>query len=477
MADTTLNCEQAIFTSTRTAMGEGYRIIAASKGLRPDEKQTITRNSPSHDALCAAQGRDQAKSFTEGEVVATAFYPLPSGRLCVALSCFAGAEHTGRGGQRIYTHNVVLPADALSKIAFNPYHVLRAMHAEGLATPQLKPPAILPEVQLKISKCGGPPSNSVWRAQLSSAIRRHLLINLLADRSLILNLETDWMEVAEAIILGIPGPSRSKLSVCTGMKYSVGRSHRLQLLHDATTTTKTRMAGQRIEYIEPANFNAPKVENSNWATFVDHLWERGDLATLELRTAKPFRDVSLEARERVGRWYVAMNEAPKMETARLLSSVAETLEPRNDPIEREIVAELHGVIQGVILDRLQAMSWPQISLSWAPLVQAWRRGEAGCMFAHPLVVAGLRRALRDDPAAAAAAAFQVARDVPAHAQANGHNKLLDDVLQRAAEWAQLVEAPQREPLRSVVPQWRTVRPGCPLVKKLFDALMTPLPCP
>ena len=33
-------------------MGEGYRIIASSRGLRPDERKAITQNSPSHDALC-----------------------------------------------------------------------------------------------------------------------------------------------------------------------------------------------------------------------------------------------------------------------------------------------------------------------------------------------------------------------------------------------------------------------------------------
>ena len=48
----TLYCEQAVFTSTRMPTGEGYRITACSRGLRPDIKQVITRHSPSEDALC-----------------------------------------------------------------------------------------------------------------------------------------------------------------------------------------------------------------------------------------------------------------------------------------------------------------------------------------------------------------------------------------------------------------------------------------
>ena len=107
MSETTLTCDQAIFTSVRTPMGEGYHIIGASRQLRADEKQAITRNSPSHEGLCPVV--DAAGADTP-EVVGASFYSLPSGRLCVALSCLAGAEHTGRGGQRVYTHSVVFAA-------------------------------------------------------------------------------------------------------------------------------------------------------------------------------------------------------------------------------------------------------------------------------------------------------------------------------------------------------------------------------
>ncbi|MBU0718028.1 MAG: hypothetical protein KJ749_07255, partial [Planctomycetes bacterium] len=107
MSYASIKCDCAIFTSVRTSMGEGYRIIAASRGLRPDEKQVITRNSPSHNGTCAPPSSADAETPT---VVGAAFYPLPPGRLCVALSTHAGAEHTGRGGPRVYTYNVVFDA-------------------------------------------------------------------------------------------------------------------------------------------------------------------------------------------------------------------------------------------------------------------------------------------------------------------------------------------------------------------------------
>ena len=64
MTVTDLTCDQAIFTSIRGPMGEGYRIVAASRGLRPEEKQAITRLSPSHEALCWPPGPGAFRSST-----------------------------------------------------------------------------------------------------------------------------------------------------------------------------------------------------------------------------------------------------------------------------------------------------------------------------------------------------------------------------------------------------------------------------
>ena len=142
---TTLRCDQAIFTSVRTPMGEGYRIIAASRGLRADDKQAITRHCPSHEGLCheAPRPGDPAPAPE-----AAAFYGLPSGHLCAALSCFAGAEHTGRGGQRVYTQCAVFDEEDFERCGYNAFSVIRAMVAAGLTSPKLKPANPLPDLQL-----------------------------------------------------------------------------------------------------------------------------------------------------------------------------------------------------------------------------------------------------------------------------------------------------------------------------------------
>jgi hypothetical protein len=55
-----------------------------------------------------------------------AFYSLSSDRFCIAASHHAGAEHSGRGGQRVYTHNVIVSGDDLAKCGFNPFTIIRA---------------------------------------------------------------------------------------------------------------------------------------------------------------------------------------------------------------------------------------------------------------------------------------------------------------------------------------------------------------
>ena len=100
-----VRCAQAIFTSLRGPTGSGYRLVATSGGLSRDERQQIATRSPSHDALC-----DPGP-----EATALSFYPLDSGRLCLAHSCYAGLEGSGRGGRRTYTRAVVIDAPGLAR--------------------------------------------------------------------------------------------------------------------------------------------------------------------------------------------------------------------------------------------------------------------------------------------------------------------------------------------------------------------------
>jgi hypothetical protein len=452
-----LTCDQAIFTSIRSAMGEGYRIVAASRGLRPEEKQVITRLSPSHEALCWQPG-DEA----DGSRFAAAFFSLPTGRLCVAYSCYAGAEHTARGGQRVYTHNVVFAEQDFPSCAFNPFHVIRAMIAAGLTVPDLTPGTMLPEVRLPID-AGGPPSTASFAAALDSPHRRYALQGLFDERTLVVPLQTGWVEAAETLLLGVPGPMRTKVSLGAGLRYSVGRCHRLHVFCDEKGAARSRIVGQAVEYLDPM-VALPDAPTSAWLAFVDRHWTRADDAALSRRTSRPFTDVAPAARERIGNLYNAIDAVPQTSIPDLLTLAVSHLDACSSGVEDDIRKELLAGIHQTLLRRLAIVRWADAQPFWPRLVALWRRKDAA--FAQPLIDATLRALMRENALVAAEAALDVASDLPPGLNQDQHTRLLGEVLDRLASHPPSDADPDR--LAALCTRWQSARPDCHDLRGLID---------
>ena len=139
-APAALGAEHAVFTSIRSPLGEGYRLIASSAGISAEEKKEIIRRSPSHGSLCESASSSRALSS----------YSLASGRQVVAISCFAGREHTGRGGHRVYTNITVLDGPQFRHFNWDPILVQTAVVDALGEEPNLKPPAMLPRLELTL---------------------------------------------------------------------------------------------------------------------------------------------------------------------------------------------------------------------------------------------------------------------------------------------------------------------------------------
>ena len=116
----TVQVERAVFTSDRSPMGVGYRLVAASPGITRDEKREIVQCAPSHGSLC-----DDSP-----DAAALASFGLSSGRRCLLISRHAGVEQTGRGGYRVHTHVLVLAPEAFERFSCDPFSVERAALAE-----------------------------------------------------------------------------------------------------------------------------------------------------------------------------------------------------------------------------------------------------------------------------------------------------------------------------------------------------------
>lgn len=452
-----LTCDQAIFTSIRTPTGEGYRIIAASRGVKPEEKRTITRFSPSHDALCSSQ---------ESQPLGVAFYPLPTERLCVAYSCLAGAEQTGRGGERVYTYNLIFAVEDFPLCGFNPFAVLRAMSKAGLCEPQLQPPTSLPTVSLELNGAELSPAGAELSAAFAAPWRGHCLDALLNARTLIVSLPDRWIETMEAMLLGVPGPMRARFSFGAGLKFSVGRCHNLSLISDDQSVTRKKILGRPIAYLDPIHDTPPEASTSTWVSFVERHWVTGDFAKLFPRTSLEFSDTTPVTLERIGLIFDEIDKVPETETGALLAIAAQHLGEPTDATEAELAANLLLKIQGALLERFGRHAYDAPEAHWPALCDLWRRGEEGFLFADVLVRAALRLVGERDACRAADLAFALAGDPSAPASPAGLDELVTETLERLAAWMQQAPEEKLVDVGALVDRWRSLRPRCEILDRI-----------
>lgn len=290
----TLRIERAIFTSIRSPMGEGYRIVAASKGISSDEKRAITRCAPSHGSLC-----DPA-----GGATALASFVLDSGRRCVFLSANRGTEHTARGGCCVYTHVLVVDPEAFRRFHCDPFEL------EAAALPQLgneqdtAPPPRLEPLTLRsgaepagLSGAGGrsqqlvTPADRAFAAddyeridgvlrafleQLAIGPSGHAAAGPRAGRSLLVVGAPRPQRVLGRVLAATPAALRERLSLSYGLRFSPARRFRL-VLTDASSNERDRI--ERDRELDVIAWDSPPPSESGpfdrWLRFVRQRWEAG----------------------------------------------------------------------------------------------------------------------------------------------------------------------------------------------------------
>ncbi len=456
MPKTMLCCDQALFTSVRTPMGEGYRIIAASKGLKPGEKQEITRNSPSHEALCL-EG-----DVTVASPLAVAFYPLATGRRCLAMSRLAGAEQTGRGGQRVHTHIVVFDATDLSRFGFNPLRILRALVESAGTEPKLDPPAVLPELELSVDDSDCPVA-----PPLPSATRMHILRSLLDGRDLVMAMPGDWLTAAEAILLGLPGPVRADVSFGAGLQFSLSRLHRLNLLSDEKGKAKLRTTGQTVDYMNTDSTEPlPVLASSSWLTFVERCYASGDMACLSRRTSRAYTDTTPVGCERLGDLFGTIDRIPQCDCQTMLRMASESFSDTSEGPAGELREELVEALKRHLPDRFDATPITDACRLWEPIVALWRRPGREAAFAQNLLVRAVSRITNEDPLLAARLTAGIAVEAAQHEDADGCNALFVQVLTRLRQWIATAADARTVEAVPVAQLWQQVRPYSKTVREL-----------
>ncbi|NOX58968.1 MAG: hypothetical protein GXP29_08950, partial [Planctomycetes bacterium] len=265
-------CDQAIFTSQKSPMGEGYRIVAASPGIRPEEKAEITRQSPSHGALSA----------TSQQAVGMMAYPLPTGRYCVCHCKHDGAEHTARGGQRVRTHVAILDPPGFQLFHDNPFAVHQALANVHVAALRGFNPSI-PRLTLKSEVRYSPPRYLTTGGGADTFLR--VVRSLLSEDPCVLASVPEAKPTLHWALMMLPLSMRPARSFSVGVSFSLARRLTTTAIHHDLDRVKQMIAGQSIQWRDFRGEPLPQENAYNdWVEFVHRRVDQHRLHEVESLT-------------------------------------------------------------------------------------------------------------------------------------------------------------------------------------------------
>jgi hypothetical protein len=278
--------EQAIFTSAHTDRSAGYQLVARSPGVGEADARELAVWCPSHGSL--VESGPDAASFN--------FHPLPSGACCASRTAAAGAEYSGRGGQRIYTHCLIVRPEGLARFANNPFALLRAALAGGHLQVYDEVPTRLEALAL---------------AGRAAAVDTALLARLATNPGVpwLATLVQAALDAAPLAIVGgppavhliaglincLPPECRTEFSFSTGLKLSSQRPFRVMgLAADAAGQRRLR----RKHNLAVLDLDAPPPDEfapiDGWSQFVRRVLESGRTALLAAQFSKRRFELRLE---------------------------------------------------------------------------------------------------------------------------------------------------------------------------------------
>lgn len=423
---TAVYCDQAIFTSACSATGTGYRLVAASRGLRADEKQEIVKRSPSHDGLCNPSP----------DAVGVSFYPLASGRLAVAYTCCAGLEQSARGGQRIYTRAVVLEQQGFAQFGYNPFEVIRSLIDSGQAEPDLQPPPELATLKLGAGLKPDFDGLADCMSRVGPAWARCTLDSLLEGKPTVVVGDFPFAALIESVLLGLPGPVRTQLSFAAGLRYSLGRGFELSALAGDAVRLRQSLRGHSIELLEPAADRiAPTPSDAAWGRMVQHRWERGRWDDLNRLTSRPYADCSAAALDYYGRLCRRRDDVEHQDYAALIATLDEyAAKMPQDELATELTVALVSDALRQLTDLLSTAPIEDLNRHWGAVAVQWCRSASTSAILAPLVGMMLKRMTRLSPVEAAQAAPRILADVGTRPHHIRVRQALDDLLDHLGEW-------------------------------------------
>ena len=213
---------------------------------------------------------------------------MASGRHCVALSQYAGQEHTARGGDRVFTHLILLRRSHFAAFDCDPFAVRTAASRAGAIQANLKLPHELKLLELVVGTTVDPCDNNLPVAAqlvtvasediLDEAIRarlKYVLAITMGGEHLVVSRAASARSILRRVLQAIPIAVRADLAASAGLNHSPHRELQLALLSDGAAAKRRLADEDLVSYDWHA---VPPPVNSRfgaWVSFVGRHWESG----------------------------------------------------------------------------------------------------------------------------------------------------------------------------------------------------------
>jgi len=334
-----MHAEQAVFTSIRSPMGEGYRIVAASRGISPDEKRELVQSAPSHGSLCDSSPR----------ATGLASFALNSGRRCIFLSRNGGTEHTGRGGCRVLTWVLVMEPEVFRRFRCDPFEVegvvLRETEGKlpGTSPARMEPIALPAENDRRAAhadQLGTPPKRDLNQVT-------HVLSAMLAQRRTLVVGAPSPRAVLRLVLSATPAARRQRLSVSYGLKFSPGRRYEFILADASPSEIERVVRDHEIDVIRWESLSTPaRSPFRTWLRFVRQRWEAGRIGEVDQLSAELTEDCSPMLLERIANLCEDLERVPAADSSLLSELTRRHLKARpTADVQRRLLSEFHAAAE------------------------------------------------------------------------------------------------------------------------------------
>lgn len=329
-----IECDQAIFTSQKSPMGEGYRIVAASPGIRPEEKAEITRRSPSHGAL--------ASNSPQGEGMLA--YPLPTGRFCVCHCKHDGVEHTARGGQRVRTHVAILDPRNFRLFDDNLFAVHQALASVPVEAARAFNPS-MGRLCLKSVGRYSPPRYLASAGGPEAFLR--VTRALMSEEHCVLASVPEARPTLQWALMMLPISMRAERSISVGIKFSLARNLTTTIIHQDFERVQQMIVGQSIRWRDlKAEALAYDSQYDDWIEFISRRADQGRLHEISILTGQMDDKATQISLARIARLCQDRDAAESIERDVLvvLQNEYERFAARNE-LESRLAGELLGFVE------------------------------------------------------------------------------------------------------------------------------------